>query len=68
MKSITNVLIEAVIVGIGLIAIVRMVSYFKLNNEMLTLFVSGVTFHIICEYTGVNEWYARDYCKLLGTM
>ena len=27
----------------------------------ITVFLAGALFHLICQYTGVNEWYARKY-------
>jgi hypothetical protein len=29
----------------------------------ITLFLSGVLFHLVCEYTGINEWYVKNYYK-----
>jgi hypothetical protein len=68
MKSVNAVLIEAAVVGVCLIAIVKIVRIVTEKwslSEMLILFISGFVFHIICEYTGVNKWYAVEYCKLL---
>jgi hypothetical protein len=31
----------------------------------LTTFLSGVLFHILCEYTGINVWYVKKYKELL---
>jgi hypothetical protein len=68
MKSVNAVLIEAAVVGVCLIAIVKIVRTVTEKwspSEMLILFTSGFVFHIICEYIGVNKWYAVEYCKLL---
>lgn len=27
----------------------------------ITIFLAGALFHIACEYTGVNGWFARNY-------
>jgi hypothetical protein len=30
-------------------------------NTVLVAFVCGAIFHIACEVSGLNEWYARAY-------
>jgi len=74
MKSIQTVLIEAIVVGICLIAIVKFYSMDSITKfipntgfgkDVEILFISGVAFHLIFEYTGVNKWYAIEYCKLV---
>lgn len=65
-KSIFRILLEALIVGIGLIIMYNPLKY-MLNdiNHNIILFISGALFHIICEYTGVNIWYVKDYNNIL---
>lgn len=54
-----NVLVEALIVGIGLLPIVWAVE--KLGfSKWVTLFLAGVAFHLIAEVTGVNAAYVRS--------
>ena len=72
-KEIKSVIIEAIVVGLLLIGIVKLVNDYLLkyipditgNKNIELLFVSGFLFHIICEYTGVNMWYSLEYCKLI---
>lgn len=72
-KPVLTILIESTVVGAGLIALVYIVENYLSkylpniiqNKKMQNLFISGFLFHIICEYTGVNTWYAREYCKIL---
>ena len=72
-KEIKSVIIEAIVVGLLLIGVVKLVSDYLLkyipditgNKNIELLFVSGFLFHIICEYTGVNMWYSLEYCKLI---
>ena len=65
-KKISRILIEAVIVGLLLVVVYNPIKYIlnDWNNNILLL-VSGAIFHIICEYTGVNIWYVKDYNKFL---
>lgn len=74
-KSILNVLFEAIIVGVLLIVIYKILEYIKIDEyvnvsekidkQIVLLFISGFLFHIICEYTGINIWYVKEYSKLL---
>jgi hypothetical protein len=67
-KSVMGVYIEAVIVGILILPVYYTLSYFfkdYIKSEMTMIFMTGLYFHLICEYTGINMWYAKEYCKLL---
>jgi hypothetical protein len=70
-KPVLTVLIEAIVVGVGLIAFVYLVEtylakYFPKiiqNIKIQNIFLSGFLFHIVFEYSGINLWYAKDYYK-----
>lgn len=73
-KSVSKVIFEATVVGLFLIAIIKGVSDYILkyipditnsNKQLELLFTAGFLFHILFEYTGVNMWYSREYCKLI---
>lgn len=73
-KSFTLVLTEAIIVGIFLVGFVKLVKQFLLphiynfsgyKNEIELYLIAGFLFHIIFEYSGINLWYSKEYCKLL---
>lgn len=72
-KPVLTILIESTVVGVGLAILVYLIETYLSkylpniiqNKKMQILFISGFLFHIICEYTGVNTWYAKEYCKLL---
>ncbi len=74
-KPILNVFIEASIVGILLVFFVKFCDKYivpllyvpnkYITYEMELYIVSGFLFHFVCEYTGLNLWYAKDYCKLI---
>lgn len=56
-----NVFVEAVIVGVGLIAVFWAVEKLNLGlNKWMTLFVVGAVFHLLAEVTGVNAAYVRS--------
>ena len=68
-------LVEAPVVGTLLVVLfslilvlLNFIPLFKENHNihmMLSVFISGYLFHILCEYTGVNTWYSKDYCEIL---
>lgn len=68
-KTILTVTIEAVIVGLLLVLIQQIVKkFYKFNitfhKDIEILFITGLLFHLVFEFTGVNLWYAKKYCKL----
>jgi hypothetical protein len=59
MKSLSTLALEAFVVGFLLTVIFMVVRRFLV--PVVSVFVTGALFHLICEYTGVNAWYARTY-------
>jgi hypothetical protein len=73
-KPFTLVITEAVIVGLFLVGFVKLTKDYILQyipdlsgqKETIELFIiAGFLFHIGFEYTGINLWYSKEYCKLL---
>ena len=72
-KSIKQVTIETLFVGILLtflfLILLFITNPFLKNNHMiqmlLSVFLSGGIFHILCEYTGINIWYSKQYCDIV---
>jgi hypothetical protein len=54
-----KVLLEALVVGLLLVLLFMVVHRYM--GTVPAVFVSGAAFHLICEATGVNAWYARNY-------
>jgi Kef-type K+ transport system membrane component KefB len=73
-KNILTVLLEATVVGSLLILLVKFVRNYLLQyipdisgdkSSIEAIFLAGFLFHLIFEYTGLNLWYSKEYCKLL---
>jgi hypothetical protein len=60
MKSVRTLALEALVVGLLLVLMFKIVSLMGLGL-LVTLFLTGALFHLTCEFTGINEWYARNY-------
>ncbi len=65
MKLTQKLIIEASAVGLGLVVlwyVFNMLSekVSKKENIIISLFVVGASFHLIAEFTGMNQWYCRN--------
>ena len=62
-KSDSQIIFEAIIVGVLLIIIYSMIclGFDKEIKNTDIIFLSGSLFHILCESTGLNEWYVQNY-------
>lgn len=61
MKSLHVVLVESIIVGILLVLFTYITSYITCSIDYSSIFLAGILFHLVFEYTGLNERYARHY-------
>lgn len=63
MKAAHVVAFEALVVGVCLALMVYVGTLVapRQTETALVAFACGATFHIVCEVSGVNEWYARTY-------
>lgn len=64
-KDYTTVLIEAFIVGGLLVVLFNFIKIIIPDYSQTTqLFITGAAFHILCEISGLNLWYVKNYLKL----
>jgi hypothetical protein len=66
-KDYTTVLIEAIVVGGLLLALFYTVkNIIPTYSEIVQLFITGAAFHILCEISGINLWYVKNYVEILN--
>lgn len=67
-KSIFYVLFESLIVGIILVLLCAILFSFTTTSlsigDYSLIFTAGALFHQLCEYSGINLWYSKNYCEL----
>jgi hypothetical protein len=65
MKTFRKVLIEALCIGLIFVLMMFLSLLVTPNKELLWIliaaFICGASFHLICQYTGVNDWYVNTY-------
>lgn len=64
-RPVSNVLMEALIIGVMNAALIFAVSKMKIDIETPILhLIAGALIHIIFEYTGGNKWWCTQTYKL----
>lgn len=67
MKTFLLVFIEALFIGVILAIMMCLSMLIVPKNHIIWIaiaaFVCGASFHIICQVTGVNDWYVKNYYK-----
>jgi len=66
-KTISRVVLEGIVIGIIFIILFRIIKSLLINNDnYIHLFITAFLFHILCEISGINIWYVKDYINLLN--
>jgi hypothetical protein len=76
-KSLATLLFEGSIVGIGLIVLFSIILIVTAHisqelekdhtkHMLLSVFLSGAVFHLLCEASGINKSYSLDYCSIVA--
>jgi hypothetical protein len=67
MKTFFTVFIEALFIGVILAIMMCLSMLIVPKNHIIWIaiaaFMCGVSFHIICQVTGLNDWYVKNYYK-----
>lgn len=72
-KSILQIILESIAVGQLLYPVYLLTKYillpnilpFEITNIYIILFITGFLFHILCEITGINVLYVKNYNSIL---
>ena len=67
MKTFFTVFIEAICIG-AIISIMMFLSMLIVPKNRIVwiaiaAFACGASFHILCQVSGVNDWYVKNYYK-----
>ena len=73
-KSLLQLILEAFAVGQLLFPVYLFTKYillpnilpFPVTNIYIILFITGFLFHIICEITGINLLYVKNYYSIIS--
>ena len=66
MKAAHVVALEALVIGLCLALMVYAGTLVVPRwSTMLVALVCGAIFHVVCEVTGINAWYARTYPSIV---
>jgi hypothetical protein len=67
MKTFLVVFIEALCIGVILSIMMCLSMIIVPKNRMIWIaiaaFACGASFHILCQVTGLNDWYVKNYYK-----
>jgi len=61
MRPLSNVVLEAVIIGIMNLVLIRTIGSFKTGlPHGLEYIIAGASIHLLFEYTGANKWWCES--------